>query len=122
MVDNLRAARYTLEPVGEVLQPFFTITGQVITINNEQVQVFEYETRAAARDAVAEVSPDGSSVGTSIVSWVATPHFYRKRKLIVLYFGDNIDVFNALETMLGSQFVGGYTSGFGVINGISTKK
>ena len=44
--------------------------------------------------------PDGSSIGTSMVSWVATPHFWSLEKLIVLYVGENEDIIDSLEYVL----------------------
>ena len=41
-----------------------------------------------------------------MVNWVATPHFYKTGKLIVLYVGDNMTVISTLETVLGPQFAG----------------
>ncbi len=108
LIDNLRAAGATVEPAGEVVnQPFFSVTGNIITVNGGDVQVFEYADAAAADTEAALVSPDGYSVGLSMISWVATPHFYQADRLIVLYVGDSTDVINVLEAELGQQFAGG---------------
>jgi hypothetical protein len=106
LIANLRATGATVEPAGEISQAFFSVTGQVITVNSGDVQVFEYED-AAARDAEAAlVSPDGSSVGTTMITWVATPHFYKAGNLIVLYVGGDQAVINPLGAVLGPQFAG----------------
>ena len=106
LVDALRTQGATVEPGDDVSQPFFTVEGRVIRANSQGVQVFEYADKAAA-DAEAElVAPDGSSVGTSMVSWVAPPHFYKVGRLIVLYVGDDATTIDLLETVLGSQFAG----------------
>ena len=107
LTDDLRAAGATVEPAGEVSQPFFSVEGQVITVNGEDVQVFEYADAASADAEAALVSPDGSSVGTTMVLWIATPHFYRAGQLIVIYVGDSTAVTDALEAVLGPQFAGG---------------
>lgn len=106
LVDNLRAAGATVEPAGEINQPFFSVTGSAIMVNGENVQVFEYADAAAAEAEAGLVSADGSSIGTSIVSWVAAPHFYKAGKLIVLYVGENAATLNLLESVLGAQFAG----------------
>ena len=106
LFDNLRATGATVEPAGDISQPFFSVKGLVITVNNSDVQVFEYADAATADTEAALVSPDGSSIGTTMVSWVATPHFYKTGKLIVLYVGDDTAVLNVLEDVLGSQFAG----------------
>ena len=107
LIADLRAADTTVSPSGEITQPFFTVKGQVITVNGGDVQVFEYVTVEAADAEAAQVSPDGTSIGTSIVLWVATPHFYKRGQVIVLYVGDDADVINPLKAVLGEQFAGG---------------
>ncbi len=52
------------------------------------------------------VSADGSSIGTTMMTWVATPHFYKAGKLIGLYVGDDSNVLGILEEVLGPQFAG----------------
>ena len=106
LVDNLRATGANIQPAGDITQPFFSVPGRVITVNGSDVQVFEYENTTAADTEATLVSPDGSSVGTSMMSWVAPPHFYKAGKLIVLYVGESGSVIGALEGVLGPQFAG----------------
>jgi hypothetical protein len=88
LVDNLRAAGATVNPAGEVEQPFFSVKGLVIKVNNNDVQVFEYSDADAAENEAKTISPDGSSIGTSMPFWVGPPHFFKAEKLIVLYVGE----------------------------------
>lgn len=106
LVDALRAQGATVEPSGDVSQPFFTVEGQVIQVNSQDVQVFEYADEAAAGAEAELVAPDGSSVGTSMVTWVDSPHFYHAGRLIVLYVGDDAATIDLLETVLGPQSAG----------------
>ena len=106
LVDNLRAAGATVNPVGEVEQPFFSVKGLVVKVNDNDVQVFEYSDANAAENEAKSISPDGSSVGTSMPFWVAPPHFYKVEKLIVLYVGENKDTIGILDSVLGPQFAG----------------
>lgn len=78
----------------------------MIKVNSEDVQVFEYSDENAANQEAASISPDGSTVGTTMVSWVGPPHFFRARKIIVLYIGEDQAVINLLEGSLGKQFAG----------------
>lgn len=107
LVDHLEAAGATVERVGTLSQPFFTPEGQVINVNSQDVQVFEYENKSDAGVEADLVSPDGSSVGTSMMSWLATPHFYTSGKLVVLYVGDQNDTIELLNGVLGPQIAGG---------------
>ena len=106
LVDDLRAAGATIEPAGEVSQPFFSVKGKVIKVNGGDVQVFEYPSAAAAAAAAADVASDGSTVGKSHVGWIAPPHFYKKGKTIALYVGDSTTVTKVLKAVLGPQFAG----------------
>ncbi len=107
LVDDLRAAGNAVEVGDTISQPFFSVEGQVITVNGEDVEVFEHASAEAADEEAALVSPDGSSVGTTQIEFVATPHFYKSGALIVLYVGDDPAVSDPLEAVLGPQFAGG---------------
>ena len=106
LVDELRTAGATVQMGGEIEQPFFAVRGRVVVVNGENVQAFEYAIEAAEQRDSRLVSPDGGTIGTTAVSWVAPPHFYRKGLLIVLYVGDTPSVRSALESVLGPQFAG----------------
>ncbi len=107
LVDILESAGTTVEPAGTVTQPFFTPQGQVIKVEGQDVQVFEYDSEAGADGEADLVSPDGSSVGTSMMTWIATPHFYKSGRIIVLFVGNQNDTIEILEASLGPQFAGG---------------
>lgn len=105
-VDNLEAAGATVEPAGEIIQDFFSVKGQAIKVNGEDVQVFEYTDQSTAEAEAALVSADGSSIGTSLPFWVAPPHFYKAGRVVVLYVGENLAVTDLLGSVLGPQFAG----------------
>ena len=67
LLHNLNATGATVEPDGALIQPFFSVPGKVIKINGADVQVFEYPDSTSAEAEAALVSPDGSSIGTSMV-------------------------------------------------------
>ena len=96
LVDNLRAAGATVDPAGTVSQPFFAPKGQLITVDEQDVQAFEFASAEEADAAVETVSADGSSVGTSMVGWLAPPHFYKAGKVIVIYVGRDSGVMSVL--------------------------
>ncbi len=108
--DALRMTGQSVEINGPVDQPFFSVPGQVIVVNGEDVQVFEYPDSAAAAAETAQISPDASSVGTSMMTWVATPHFYAEDRLIVLYVGENEPVMRSLAGVLGAPIATGQTA------------
>jgi hypothetical protein len=73
--------------------------GLVIKVNNNDVQVFEYSDANAAENEAKTISPDGSSIGTSMPFWVG-------EKLIVLYVGEDEYTIGILNSVLGPQFAG----------------
>jgi len=99
--DALQSAGLLLEIGGLVDQPFFSVSGQIITVNGEDVQIFEYPDSTAAAAEAAQISPDAGSVGANMISWVAAPHFYTKDRIIVLYIGENDSITRALFEILG---------------------
>jgi hypothetical protein len=90
LTEKLLALGATVAVANErVSQPFFSVPGRVTNINGAAVQVFEYSTPSAADVQASRVSADGAMIGTSKPSWMATPHFFKNGKLIVLYVGRN---------------------------------
>jgi len=106
LVNHLRGVGATIVPTGSVTQPFFSVPGQVITVNGEQVQAYEYADEEAANADAARISPDGGTIGNTMVEWIAPPHFYKVGQLIVLYVGMNTSLMKILEMTLGPQFAG----------------
>lgn len=106
LMDALRAAGAEVEAGGPVEQAFFAVTGQIIKVDGADVQVFEYESVEAMEADAAQVSADGGSVGTSMITWVATPHFFKSGRLLVLYIGDDTAILDLLKGVLGEQFAG----------------
>lgn len=112
LVDELRTAGARVGAVGEVTQPFFSVTGQIIAIDGREVQVFEYASAEAAQVEAALVAPDGYAIGSYHVSWSAAPHFFQAGRVIVLYLGDDAATLAQLDAVLGPQ-VAGLTSAAG---------
>ena len=106
LVDALRAAGATVELGEPVQQAFFGVGGDILKVNGADVQIFEYDSPEAMEADAEQVSEDGGSIGLNMVTWVATPHFYKTGRIIVLYVGDDQAVLDLLEGALGSQFAG----------------
>lgn len=102
--ENLREAGATIIPGGEIEQPFFSVGGHALVVNGADVQVFEYRSQTEAKADAALVAPGGNSVGTSMMTWMAAPHFFQRDRLIVLYVGEDLSVVSLLETVLGAPF------------------
>jgi hypothetical protein len=106
LIDALHAQGLDAKAGDSLEQPFFSVAGHFVNFNEESLQVFEYASAEAMEHDAALVDPDGGSIGTTMVSWVGTPHFYKKGQVIVLYIGDNQELLKMFENILGLQFAG----------------
>lgn len=106
LVTALQAAGMTVEPGETVEQPFFAVPGQVIEVNDRDVQVYVYETAEALEAEADQIAEDGSSIGTNMIDWVDAPHFYRSGRVLVLYLGEDPNILSVLDSILGPQFAG----------------
>lgn len=106
LLGALREQGSTVEFVGPMSQPFFAPEGRVLRVDGQEVQVFEFPGEQELEATAETISPDGSSIGTTMISWVAAPHFYKSGRLIVLYVGEEDGVVQVLETVLGPQIAG----------------
>ena len=52
LIDDLRGAGADVAPSSDIIQPFFGVTGQVLTVNGNDVQVFEFPSVDAAQAEV----------------------------------------------------------------------
>ncbi len=78
----------------------------MISVDGSEVQVFEYPNEEDALLAAGTIASDGSSFGTTMVSWIEAPHFFRSGSLIVLYVGEEDAIVEALNAVLGPQIAG----------------
>lgn len=106
LVDQLRRAGLEVTDAGTVQQPFFAVPGHVYQVAGRDLQVYEFASAAEAEQAAAQVAPSGSPIGTTMVTWMAAPHFFRKDRLVVNYIGTSDQVLTELRRILGPQFAG----------------
>ena len=107
LIDPLLATGAEVNLTGEVVsEDPFQVDGRVLEVNGERVLVMNYGDAAALEAEAAGISPDGSSVGTHMVTWVGPPHFFRTETAIVLYVGESPTLIEALTKMMGPQFAG----------------
>jgi hypothetical protein len=108
LIAKLRAQGARASSTGErVRQPFFSVSGRIMKINNENIQVFEYSNPATTQSQAKRVSPNGKTIGATKPSWMSTPHFFKSNKLIIIYVGDDQVILRILRAELGEQFAGG---------------
>ncbi len=84
----------------------FSVPTKVISVGGSDVQIYEFPSEEDAQASSQTISEDGTQIGTSIIRWMDSPHFYTNGKIIVLYVGQNPEITNLLESFLGKQFAG----------------
>lgn len=89
-----------------ISQPFFSVEALIVSLDGADIQVFEYPSKGAVEADAVTISPDGSSVGTTMPFWVGPPHFFKSGRLIILYIGSDPGILVWLESILGPQFAG----------------
>ena len=85
---------------------FFSVPIKVISVGGIDLQVYEFNTKSDMETAMRIVSSDGTEIGLSIIRWMDVPHFYSQDQIIVQYIGQNPEILNLLDSLLGKQFAG----------------
>mgnify|MGYP001161140288 FL=1 len=107
LIEKLQEEGLAVEKAGDVDQPFFSVKGQIIQVNDDVLQVFEYDDLPTTMMEAALVSPNATSVGNIQVEWLDTPHFYHNGKMIIIYLGNDEDLKQTLEKTIGYTFARG---------------
>lgn len=111
LIEGLEYTGATVVRGGKVDEPFWPVTGIVLEVNGEQVQVFEFADEASREAASSAITAAGQPSPTMIVEWVSTPHFWASGRFIVLYVGENAEVIGQLTEALGEPIAEGEGGG-----------
>lgn len=95
----LRAAQLVVEVTDQtVTHEFFTVPARILRVNGQDLQVFVYPNEIARADDFSKIGPDGSMIGTTtIVDWVAPPHFAAAANIMTLLVSEDMDLAMAIE-------------------------
>jgi hypothetical protein len=105
----------TLEEGGMVQEPFFSVGGRQVRINNADVTLFEFPDRETHQTALATITENGGIIGAITPYWGARPNFFTRGNLIALYVGNDEATLNMLRDRFGEPVtytnqVGGLTA------------
>jgi len=90
LVVALRAEGLTVEETDEtVRQAFFTVPATLLRVEGADLQVFVYPDVASRETDAAQIGPDGTSVGTTMITWIAPPHFASAGTILTLLLTDD---------------------------------
>jgi hypothetical protein len=109
LAGQLQAGGATVVSGGAIHHPFLSVPGQVLLVNNQTVEVFEYASANALTIDTAAVGKDGciGTIGGGMDDpWTGPPHFFRSEGVLVIYVGSDASVLRALIAAMGPQFKG----------------
>jgi hypothetical protein len=107
LVSALQANDAAVEQASEINRPYFTVTGQQITVDGALVQVYEYTSEAERADA-ALIAPDGYMINGQAIYWADQPTMWANGQLIIIMVGDHPDASAAITTVMGDPFIAAY--------------
>lgn len=110
LIRNLETMGYTVE-VEDVEKSILSGERKWLTLNgSENISVYLYKNRDKMEKDASYLSDDGYSYNDGkksiIIEWVSYPHFFKSQNMIVLYVGENSEIVNVLEKLVGPQFAG----------------
>ena len=106
LIAALNAADAVREVGDPVKQEYFSVGGASVKVRETDILVFEYDSSEAMEADASLVASDGGSIGTTMLFWVSTPHFFKAGRIIVVYIGDDAETLAQLQSLLGTQFAG----------------
>jgi hypothetical protein len=113
--DLLRALQeqgVTARLSGDVAIPFFQVQGQVMRVEQGDVNVYDFLSKTRMDAATQKLIKDGQILDNLVPSWSEQPHIWTKGNLIVFYDGTNSAVISSLGGVLGKEIpISGTASG-----------
>lgn len=112
---NLEDLKNSIENKGynfelqDVQKDFLPTTRKRMVIDDIAIDIYIFSSNKKMEREASYIDSDGSGYNNGRkaikVSWISSPHFYKKGSLIVQYVGENVTIISDLEDILGEQFV-----------------
>jgi hypothetical protein len=123
-IAALEASGAVVEELEVVDSSLFSGEGHSITVDGQNVSVFEYETVEELQAQVALIGADGGTVtdasgAVAIVDWVDIPHFFQVGRIMVFYAGREPGIEATISAITGPQFAGGDPQAWGLVPFVS---
>lgn len=106
-IEHLEKAGIKIKAITKGSNTFLKGEATDININEEFVNVYEYKNSDQMEADLKTIRSDGSVVGGAIIEWLYTPHLYKNGNIIVLYVGENKEIKEMIQKLVGNQFAGG---------------
>ena len=99
-----------LAELGEVWMPRYSVNPSVLLVGGGTLEAYEYGDQSSAAVAIGRISPGyyaAQVVATGLTKEASSPHFYRGDRLLVIYWGTDARVVEALDGAMGKEFADG---------------
>lgn len=109
LTARLRGEGATVEMAGTIKHPFLAVPGQIMTVNGNDIEVYQYANAQALAADTRTIDPDGciGTVGGGMLNpWTAPPHFFKSEGVMVIYLGSDSGMLHLLTRVMGKQFAG----------------
>ena len=111
VVAALQAGGLAVEETDQTIeQPFFAVPARIVRVEGQDLQVFVYPSDEARTADSDQISPDGTQVGTAMVTWVAKPHFVAAANLLTLFVSDDEELAERIGAAVRSLDAGATAS------------
>lgn len=108
-VQQLKNDGYTPIVLGEISRSSFSVSGRIITLNNDNIQAFEYADHDSALHD-ASILADKYTSSSRPIAWKKNMHLYVNDKLVTFYMGNNAYILNSLDQNAGLSLLETATS------------
>ena len=102
VIAALKAEGLEVRDAGTIQQPFFTARGRVVVANGQDVQIFAFRDPEKAALEAAQAARGGMQQ----IRWIAPPHFFQRKRIVVISLGGNELVLKSLAKALGVELAG----------------
>lgn len=106
LLGDLRASGVKVESAGDVTIPFFSVKGHLIRVNDNDIQVFEFEDPDLASTQLVALEAARNAMVSGTVTPSPATHIYEKGRLIAVYVGSDGNVKSVLQKIMGPQLAG----------------
>jgi hypothetical protein len=86
---------------GPIQQSFIPIPGELLRVNDADLQVFPFATEADRQNFSRAIASDGLTIGELHPAWPAQPFFWASHNLLVLYIGGDPTTIRIVSQLLG---------------------
>lgn len=103
-LNTLENAGLNPIPISLSTRPPLSVTGTLITLENNNIETFEYATNQKALKDASSLAAAYSPINTRN-PWSASVHIYQKDNLIVFYLGTNSVILAGLYATMGPSLI-----------------